>query len=91
MFLQEVGLLDFTVVLRKRRRKGKIMDNDIDLFLFYIISISICIYLYPDLHEQYLEEEAAVGAGRVVGCQVGSDQQELGVVGQLYMCIGGQS
>ena len=39
---------------------------------------------------RYLEEEAAVGAGRVVGRQVGSDQQELGVVGQLYVGMGRQ-
>ena len=63
------------------------MDNDIELFVIISTSIYLSIYLCA----WYLDKKAAVSAGRVVGRQVGSNQQEFGVVGQLYVCVGRQS
>lgn len=79
IFLQEVGFLYFTMVLLGRE-PSRLNQNHNPTGCKQGREVS-----------SHLQEEALVRACRVVGGQVGSDQQELGVVRQLHVGVSRQT
>lgn len=80
IFLQEVGFPYFTVVLKGGKQEGRQNPNT--------PFISVISFRIKPL---YLQEEALIRAGRVVGRQVGGDQQELGVIRQFNVSVSRQT